>query len=67
MNYRTIAGAGNQQSLVWRSNHFPRAPHFNNLERISRLTYFDLLADVRILNECPEAEALDTCVREVRG
>ncbi len=67
MNYRTIAGAGNPQSLVWRSNRFSRTPLCNSLERISRLSYFDLLADVRILNECSEAEALDTCVREVRG
>ena len=43
LDYRTIVGSGNPQTLVWRSVTASRVPRFDSLERISRLTYADLL------------------------
>ena len=34
LDYRTIVGSGNGQTLVWRSNTQRRIPRFNNLEQI---------------------------------
>lgn len=65
LNYRTMTGSGNPQTVVWRSNRFQRQPRFDSLERISRLTYFDLMNDSGFLNESPEEEALALCLREV--
>lgn len=65
LNYRTIVGSGNSQTLVWRSNNGWREPLFNSLERISRLTYFDLLDHINILRECSEDEAVSLCLNEL--
>ena len=67
LNYRTLTGSGNTQTLVWRSGSEPRTLRLNNLEQISRLTYFDLLDNLDILRECPEDEGLALCVQEVNG
>jgi hypothetical protein len=65
LNYRTIIDSGNPQTLVWRSNSGWRTPLFNCMEKISRLTYFDLLDNRNILRECTEAEAISLCLKEV--
>ncbi len=65
LNYRTIVGSGDTQTLVWRSTAGLRKPHFNSLEAISRLTYFDLLDHLSHLRECTEDEAIGLCLRDL--
>lgn len=65
LNYRTIVEKGNPQTLVWQSNQGWREPRFNNLETISRLSYFDLLEEIAILRESSEQEAIDLCLKEL--
>ena len=65
LNYRTIVGSGNPQTLVWRSNLGGREPRFNSLETISRLTYFDLMDEKAILRESSEEEAIHLCLSEM--
>lgn len=67
LNYQTLVGSGNGQTLVWRSNRYRRIPRFNNLEAISRLTYFDFRENRNMFNECNEDEAIKTCISEVMG
>jgi hypothetical protein len=61
LDYRTIAGSGNPQTLVWRSKAFPRVPRFDSLERISRLTYFDFRDHIDLMRNTTEDEAIDAC------
>jgi hypothetical protein len=65
LNYRTIVGSGNQQTLVWRSKDFPRQPRFNNLERISRLSFFDLQDNFDVIRPLEEDEAISLCVSQI--
>ena len=58
LNYRTIIGSGNPQTLVWRANGVSRPPLFNSLEQISRLTYFDLQENLAVLKTATEDEAI---------
>lgn len=67
LNYRTIVQGGNPQTLVWRSTTDAlRSPRFNSLERISRLTYFELCDNLDILRESLEDDALNLCVEQVK-
>jgi hypothetical protein len=65
LSYRTITGSGNAQTLVWRAQS-SRRPIIDNLERISRLTYFDLQEQMDVMQPTSEEDAIDLCVSEVR-
>ena len=65
LNYRTIVGSGNPQTLVWRSNQADRKPLFDSFEAISRLSYFDMLDNIGALLQSTEMEAIDLCVSEL--
>ena len=65
LNYRTIMGTRNPQTLVWRSNTGWRSPLFNSLETISRLSYFDFVDHIDILRLCSEEEAIGLCLSEL--
>ena len=65
LNYRTIIGADNPQALVWRSNLGGREPLFNSMEKISRLSYFNLIENLNILRYCSEEEAFALCLSEL--
>lgn len=67
LDYRTITGSGNPQTLVWRAAGPVRKPLFDNVERISRLDWFTLQSHRAILQPATEAEALDLCVRAIEG
>jgi Methyltransferase domain len=67
LNYRTVVGSGNPQTIVWRSPNGHRAPLFNNLETISRLSYFDLQEHMEVLRRSSEDEAISLCVAEIVG
>ncbi|MDB5403516.1 MAG: hypothetical protein JWQ55_5534 [Rhodopila sp.] len=67
LNYRTIVRDGNPQTLVWRANGVHRSPVFDNLERISRLDYFELQDNLAVLQPATEAEAIALCVAEIQA
>ncbi len=64
--YRTLVGRGNIQTLVWRGNTQPRKPLFDNLETISRMTYFDMLDHEDAFFKASEADAIAACLAEIR-
>jgi hypothetical protein len=59
LDFRTILGPGNAQTLVWRSGRTPRSPRFDSLERISRCTWFELKDNEDALQGCSEDEAFE--------
>ena len=67
LNYRTITGMGNPQTIVWRANGMQRTPVFGDMERISRLSYFDLKEHLAVLQPATEAEAIALCVAEIQA
>lgn len=66
LSYRTIIGSGNPQTVVWRSNGFRRASRFDNLEVISRLTYYQLIDNLDVLRECEENVAITEILSDLR-
>lgn len=67
LDYRTILGSGNPQTLVWRAEGLARKPVFDSLEAISRLTWFDLQDRHAVLQPATEAEAIDLCCQAIGG
>jgi hypothetical protein len=67
LNYRTIVGSGNPQTLVWRESGVRRDPHFASFETISRYSYFDLVDNLALMQTCTEDEAIELCLRAVVG
>jgi hypothetical protein len=65
LDYRTIVGAGNPQTLIWRSNAGKRKPLLDSMEAISRLTYFDLIDQIEVLRQYPEALTLKACIAAI--
>jgi hypothetical protein len=55
-SYVTLTGADNPQALVWKSPRAKFSPVFDRMEAIERLTYFDLLKRMEILNVKSEDE-----------
>jgi hypothetical protein len=66
LDYRTIIGAGNPQTLVWRANGVHRSPVFGDMEQISRLTYFDLQQHFAALQPTTDEEAMALCIAAVQ-
>jgi hypothetical protein len=67
LDYRTIIGSGNPQTLAWRAAGPLRKPVFDSLERISRLTWFDLQAHGEIMRRASEQEAIDLCAQAIEA
>lgn len=67
LDYRTIVGPGNPQTLAWRAAAPARKPVFDSLERISRLTWFDLQAHDAILRRASEQAAIELCVQAIQA
>jgi len=65
LNYRTIINSGNPQTLVWKSKATPRQAFFDNFEKISRLSYFDLNQHKGLLHEGHEDDILEQCFSEL--
>jgi hypothetical protein len=65
LNYRTILGAGNPQTLVWRAGGVQRKPFFNNFEFITRLSYFDMLDCFSLMQPAAELDAIGLCLAEI--
>lgn len=58
LSYRTVVGQGNPQAVVVRRPRKDFAPTFNDLEAISRLTYFDFLENQPLLKRTKDDELL---------
>jgi methyltransferase family protein len=65
LDYRTIVDSGNPQTLVWQSAGIRRPPAVASMEALTRLSYFDLLESIDVLQCASEAEALERCLRVV--
>lgn len=63
LDYRTIEGPGNPQTLVWRAGPgAPRAPRLDSFEAIDRLSYFEMLDAMDVMRMSGEEETLQACV-----
>lgn len=67
LDYRTIVGSGNPQTLVWRGRRDPAGSSSLTLDDIARMTYFDLLDHRQVLRESSEDEAIAVCTDALRG
>ena len=67
LDYRTIVGSGNPQTLVWRSSAGRRKPLLDSLEAISRMTYFDMVNQVCVLRQSPEEVTISQCLTALSG
>ncbi len=67
LDYRTIMGAGNPQTLVWRAERLARKPVFDSLEAISRMTWIDLQAHRKVLQTASDDEAISLCCEALGG
>jgi methyltransferase family protein len=65
LDYRTIVGSGNPQTLVWRSNAKQRQPQLDSLEAISRMTYFDMVNQALMLRQSPEEITISECLKAI--
>ncbi|MEI6095766.1 MAG: class I SAM-dependent methyltransferase [Gammaproteobacteria bacterium] len=54
LDFRTIVGGENLQTVVWRSGDVFRSPRFNSLELISRCSWFELKDNEDIMRPCLE-------------
>ena len=59
MDYVTIVKSGNPQTLAWFGNRADFAPFANNLETISRMTYFDIEPNVDLFRLVDEDQAFE--------
>jgi hypothetical protein len=66
LNYRTIVGSGNAQTIVWWGKKSGRVPWLNNLEKISRLNYFDLLDNMDVLHPSSEEDVIQLVSDELK-
>ena len=62
-SYATIVNSGNPQTLVWRQPRGGFRPWFNDLERISRLSYFDITPNSMLFNLMDEEAAFARLAR----
>jgi hypothetical protein len=56
LSYRTIVGRGNPQTVVIRRPRKEFRPKFGDLEKISRLTYYDFIEHRSMLNIARDEE-----------
>ena len=59
MDYVTIINSGNPQTLAWFGNRADFAPFANNLETISRMTYFDIEPNIDLFRLIDEDQAFE--------
>lgn len=60
-------GYGNPQAFLYKKNRINFKPRFNNLEEISRMTYFDLHDNLDILNLVSEDQAISFVRDFIKG
>jgi hypothetical protein len=67
LSYVTLAGDANPQTIVWRAPRKAFEPIFNSLERIERLSYFDVLKRQEVFNSKPEDDGFKEFFAAVPG
>lgn len=67
LDYRTIVGSGNGQTLVWRGPRVGPRPAPLSIDEIGRMSYFDLLDRRELLCETSEDAAIAACIGAVTG
>lgn len=65
-SYCTIATGGNPQTFAWMEKT-SRTPKFNDLERISRMDYFEFTRHIDLMNPMSEADGLARVERFLRS
>ncbi len=58
--FLTIEGSGNPQTIVWRGKRETFSPLYDNMEIISRMTYFDLQKNISVMNIVNEETAIQS-------
>lgn len=58
LQYATITGPGKPQTFVWRAKEPRRKPFFDDLEAVSRLTYFDTQRHRELMHPTDEEGAM---------
>lgn len=58
LSYVTIVNSGNPQTLAWYAPRSSFKPQANNLEAISRMTFFDIEPNIKIFNLVDEETAM---------
>lgn len=56
LDYRTIFGGGNPQTVIWRSKENNRKPRFESFDQISRCNWFDLHKSQDLMNITDEEQ-----------
>lgn len=64
-SYVTINTNGNPQTILWRKPRTTFSPAINNLEKISRLDYFDMHKHLGVFNFLSEEEALPYITKQM--
>jgi hypothetical protein len=59
ISFRSIKTGGNHQLVAWQAPRDDFKPRFNNLEQISRLTYYDIHDNLEVYRFGTEEEVLD--------
>lgn len=59
LSFRTIVGGGNPQTVIIRRQRTDFAPIYDNLEQISRMTFYDFVAHRDRMNLVSDEAALD--------
>ena len=59
LEYATIINSGNPQTLAWYGRRLQFKPFVNNLEAISRMTYFDIAPNAGVFNLVNEDQAFE--------
>jgi hypothetical protein len=65
INYRTIDCDGRHLTIAWQVVGMGRAPAFGNLEKIDRLTYFDLKDHPEVIRHASEDEVVALYLNEI--
>jgi hypothetical protein len=67
LSYVTIRTHGNPQTVVWKQQRKNFKPRFNNLEAISRLSFFDMKKCDDVFNFTNEADGLNAVTNAILG
>lgn len=65
LSYVTIDDGWNRQTLLWKKPRAEFEPVFNDVEKISRLTYFDIHKHLKVMRFVPENEALAMAIESL--
>lgn len=65
LSYATIDDGWNRQTLLWKRPRTEFRPVFNDLEKISRLTYFDIHKHLNVMRFMSEEDVIALAIQEM--